>query len=863
MQGGGLLGAAPGKRAEGVTLALAAASIRPLRDLFMGEQPLAWDELPSIEQELMIRMDGVDPDTLPRARDIRFAGALDAQVTILGGLDDLSAATTLAISGLEYRHGSAASLAGELTISGLRVAGLDAADPADTRIGIASRDPADPVIVEGALTAEMLAIGGRSFHRAVVEGQVQDRRRARLRAELQPAAAESYEGQAVVRIDEGAIRVDLDRLTLALADRRWNLLGPARIEWTEDALAVSDFGLIRTSGDTPGGESFRLVADGRLARQSGASDFELHARNLDLAVLGRILQMERFPVGVLTTTLAARGTGRNPGWIGEISVDDARYRTLAFDSVRARGRYGDLGLTTEAESWTQGRRALHASGTIPLDLRFEADSASPRQLIPDRPINLAIVADSLPAALALAGLNSLEGVRGTVTAAVDLRGRPSDFEPSGEIRMEGVSAFMPPLGIALSRLDATMTLSPDGLVRIGGSAISGGVMEIAGAVDLGQPSDSIPLDLVFRPRNFQVVDRADMEAAISSEGVRLTGNWDFPFIEGEVDVEEGTVFMEEFQRTAGVVDLYDPALFSAATTRIGAGEEEESAAGERIPFLENLRVLVDARVGRGNWLRSRRMNVETTGDLSLTFDRRGGQLVLAGDMAVERGTYKIGTRTLRINDGTFQFVGTPGFNPGLSISADTRLRTREGQPLVITADIAGTLLTPNLSFTSDAEAAISEADLVNYLVIGRPTSVLIGTAGAPVGAGRDLLLGELANEIGYFLARELNLDHLSVSQSEQTLASAVFGASSVQVEAGRYILDDLFLTAVYQRGFCADPTLPVNSGSVRFEMGMPRDVRLEGFLEGRCTREGYRGLGETALSLERIWGFSLFREWGY
>ncbi len=859
MQGSGVLGVAPGVRAEGVALQLSSPSIHPLRDLFMGADLVAWDELPSIEQELLIRMEGVDPDTFPRARDIRFDARLDGEARIHGGLDDLVAAASLTLDGFEYGHADAVRLTGDIEVSGLRVAGLDQADTAGTRIGVAPRDPSDPVVFAGTLTADSMAFGGRNWHHALLEGEVSDGTRARLRVLVRPTANESYEAQGVVQIGPDTSKVNLDRLILALADRRWNLLGPASFAWNAGGYTIGNFGLIRTGGD-----GLRFAANGHLARGGGASDFELRATDLDLAALGSILQLETPPAGILNATLSARGTGANPGWIGEVSVDGARYRTLVFDSVRASGRYADLALATAVESWTGGRRTLRANGSLPLDLRFGDDPDTPRERIPDLPIDFAIVADSLPARLVLAGMAGLEDIEGTVAAAVNLGGRPSDFEPDGEILLNDVSAFMPPFGISVSEVDVAMALSPDGVVRVAGSGVSGGVMDVEGTVDLGQPSDSVPLDLVFRPHGFQVVDRADMEAAISSDSVTLTGNWDFPFIEGEVAVEGGTVYMEEFQRTAEVVDLYDPALFSAATARIGAGgEDEEAAAGERIPFLENLRVLVDARVGRGNWLRSRRMNVETTGDLSLTFDRRGSQLVLAGDMAVERGTYKVGPRTLRITEGAFQFVGTPGFNPGLSISADTRLRTREGQPLVITADISGTLLTPTLTFTSDAEAAISEADLVNYLVIGRPTSVLVGTAGAPVGAGRDLLLGELANELGYFLVRELNLDHLSVSQSEQTLASAVFGASSVQIEAGRYVLDDLFLTAVYQRGFCADPTLPVNSGAVRFEMGMPRDVRFEGFLEGRCTREGYHGLGETALALERIWGFSFFREWGY
>ncbi len=273
---------------------------------------------------------------------------------------------------------------------------------------------------------------------------------------------------------------------------------------------------------------------------------------------------------------------------------------------------------------------------------------------------------------------------------------------------------------------------------------------------------------------------------------------------------------------------------------------------------------IDMHVGRGNWLRSRVMNVETAGDLSVTFDRQGNQLILQGEIEVVRGTYSLGPSTLTMTEGTFQFVGTPGFDPGLAVTTERQLRTREGEPLLITAGLSGTLLSPRINLASDATFAMSEADMVTYLVLGRPTSALISEGGAgSVGAGTNLLLSQFFNELGYVLALELGVDHLSVSQAEQSQANAAFGASSLQVEAGWYLVDDVFLTGVYQRGFCADPTLPVSSGGVRVEVEMPKDVKLEGFLEGRCTRERYRGLGDLSLELARIWGFSFFREWGY
>ncbi len=866
VRGRGSLGVAPGVVGSGVTLFLSSPSIRPLRDVFMGPNLVAWDELPPIEQELMVAVDGVDPDTMPRAQDIRFDGRVDGEVRLSGGLDDLSARAIAQLGGFAYGPAAARSLGVDLGVDGVDL----------TAGGLAATDSSlSGVVVQGTVAGDSLAYRDREFRLATLEGEVALGERGRLRALVERSENESYEVQTVVQLGERSGRVDLDRLTLVFDDRRWNLQGPARIDWDADAIEVRDFGLIR-----PGGGGLSLAADGRLARgrgtgaageaagdageageageAAGESAFRLQAADLDLEVVGRLLQLDAPPGGVLAAELEASGPGDDPEWRGTVRVDRAEYRTMRFDSVTMAGSYANGTIATEIESWQNRRRTLRVAGDAPLDLRVGAVEAR----IPDREVALAIAADSFPARMLLGVPRGLEEVDGTVTAEVALGGTASDLEPDGTIRLHNVAALVAPFGVRLSGVEMDLGLRPDGVVAVRGRGASGGTIDVEGTIDLGQLADSVPLDLTFRPRGFQVVDRADMEAAVSSDGVTLTGSYAFPLISGAVTVEDGTVFVEEFQRTSEVVDLYDPALFMAATEPIGPDWAEDDA-DPPLPFLQNLRVLVNMRVERGNFLRSRQMNVETTGDLNLTFDRSGNQLVLAGDIEVERGTYSLGGRTLRMTDGVFSFVGTPGFNPGIAVTAESRLRTREGQPLVITANISGTLLSPFLSLSSDAEAAMSEADLINYLFLRRPSSALVGAAGAPVAAVGDLFLGQVLNEIGYGLGTELGVDHISVSQSEQGQASAAFGASSLQLEVGKYLLDDLFLTGVFQRGFCTDPTLPRNSGGLRLEVGMPRDVRLEGFVEGRCTRERYRGLGDASLELENIWGFLMFREWGF
>jgi len=848
----GSIGAAPGTSGEGIVLAVTSPSIHPLRDFVMGENLFAWDELAPIEQSAMIQFDGVDPDTFPTAREIRFDGAVAGEIRLDGGLDDVTARLDVDIEGLEYGVNSAGLLQFDVAVRGVGLPGSDSASAA-----------ASPLVFEGTVGGDSISFEGREFRSARLEGEFDLDAGGPLHAVVVRtggaalARSESYEAQAVVRLGDGSGRIDLDRLNLVFDDRRWGLRGPASFVWDRDALVVNDFGLIR-----PGTEGLRALADGSLAFGAAESDFELEIRDLDLGIVGSLLQLPRFPAGTVTAEVLVTGSGADPEWEGSFQVEDVQYETIRFDRVAAVGRYSGRSVEGGIESWTGGRRAIRMDGKAPIDLRLRGVDTR----IPDEAVDLDIVADSFPAAVALGFLRSLEEVDGTLTGDVRLGGRSSDLEPDGVLRLENATGLLAPLGVRLSGVDVDMDLSPDGTVAVDGSGVSGGTIEVRGTVGAGDPSDVV-LDLAFWPSEFRIIDRRDMEAAVSGDSITLTGTFNLPFIEGQLDVNGSTVFIEEFQRTAEAVDFYDPVLFSAATAEFGVSDDDEelgTGVRERSPFLEHLRVAIDLRVGRGNWLRSRVMNVETAGDLSVTFDRQGNQLILQGEIEVVRGTYSLGPSTLTMTEGTFQFVGTPGFNPGLAVTTERQLRTREGEPLLITAGLSGTLLSPRISLASDATFAMSEADMVTYLVLGRPTSALISEGGAgSVGAGTNLLLSQFFNELGYVLALELGVDHLSVSQAEQSQANAAFGASSLQVEAGWYLLDDVFLTGVYQRGFCADPTLPVSSGGVRVEVEMPKDVKLEGFLEGRCTRERYRGLGDLSLELARIWGFSFFREWGY
>ena len=152
---------------------------------------------------------------------------------------------------------------------------------------------------------------------------------------------------------------------------------------------------------------------------------------------------------------------------------------------------------------------------------------------------------------------------------------------------------------------------------------------------------------------------------------------------------------------------------------------------------------VTLQIGPDVWLRSaesREMNVKLGGALSVTTGARSRdgtpQLALNGGLQTERGTYLLNIggvvqRTFAIEGGNLQFYDDPALNPSLDISAiysapqfsvtyggrnDVRIRAR----------IRGTLSEPRLFLDSADSLALSQSDLISYLLVGGPSLDISG-----------------------------------------------------------------------------------------------------------------------------------------
>jgi len=844
--GAGAIGLVPGTYGE-ASLRLSAPSLLGLRPIFMGDSLLVRDELNLLEQDLL-RVRGIDPDTLPSALDVRMAGSAEGTAEVRGRLGDLELDLIFAMADAAYGPDEVAAANVSLSASGLPATFGD-------------------WVVRARATG--VAWAEREFERIEFGGTMSERR-GEGSLDVQRRRNERYFMTGAFALDSVGGYTDLTEASIQIDDLSWVLTSPTRIAWSPSSLSVDSLEITQISEDPT-----RVAASGTITR-GGDSDFRLHLEGFHVEHAMQILQREDVDVaGHVDLELSVVGPAERPLIDATFEIEEPRFGALQLSRLDGSLEYADRSSRFAVEGWSGERNVIDASGLLPFDLAL----ADVSERVTDDPMDVSVTADSLAAASALAYLSALEDVEGLVSANFTIRGTGRNPEPSGTVRLVDGAWTISALGVRHTGVSGDIALKPDRGIELKLNTTETGTSTVVGQIVLDTLSNPA-LDLAVTFDRFLAVDRVDMESTISGS-FQVSGRYRLPVAEGTLRVDEGTLFVEEFARASDVVDLTDPMLYAdgfAVDTTVFVSQPV--LAGLRNPFLDNLRVDIDMSVPRDTWLRSSDMNVEMGGELLVRYDRRVGDLVLVGELQALRGSYVLFGRTFEVTGGTVAFIGQPGVNPNLDIQARSRIRRQDADPLDILATVEGTLIQPVVSLSSD-EAGLAQSDLLSYLVFGVPSGRLgLGGAG-PSGRGQDLVLGSgasiaagaLANQVGAMLAQNVGLDYLAVSQSavgivgNQNFAESLL--NSAQLELGRYLGDDVFVVLIISAPTAQGTSAPSESSGadflrgVRVEWSLTDNTFVEGFIEDRFLRSGTGGLTVAGYDGGQILGVLFVREWGY
>ncbi|HSJ23801.1 MAG TPA: translocation/assembly module TamB domain-containing protein [Longimicrobiales bacterium] len=792
----------------------------------------------------------------------RLAGRLDALVAVTGWLGSLDVDGHVRGESLVFRGSTASRM--QAAVSGTfgdDVGGLRVAVTADSVVAFSH--PLQQARLELLHTQDSMAV--------TVQGSAAGEEKLHVRATL------AGDGEA-----GGVLRL----LELHLGGSApWRLAAPADVLLDHGVAHVENVQLVRAEGG-------RAVAAGRLAwAEAGADvaspiDFGVTLTGMPFTELLRFARSREEGAGEVEARLRVTGRALDPIVEGELAARDIVYGDVHMDRAYAELSYAGLGIDLHAEAQHDGRSILTAGGRIPYDLRLAAVQERRR----DEPLRLTITADSLPPALPLGMLDGFSNAAGRIDGTVSVAGTTLEPTLSGSFTLRNGTADWDVTGVRYGDVNGEFVLENERLLRIDvraqaadprarpgrtlTGAPTGGAGAVTGTLEFVTLTDPA-FDLRMSASRAYAARRRDVEASVTGD-VHLGGRYSRPEVSGSLRVEHGTLNVDELYRQYLIVglELDDPGLLMLVDTSLVAVRPLLAASTN--PFLRNLQIRnLQVAVGNESWIRSQDMDVEVTGNLNISFDRRDEDLRMLGSLNVERGTYTLyypplQSRRFQVREGTIVFPGTPGIDPNMTITAAYRARANN-EPLDILAVVSGTLQNPRVRLASDAQPPISESDLASYLFFGVPTWEVAntGVGGADVRAVAGLgvraigpsVLGYASSGLQTLVQNAGLLDYVSLTAAEASAADrAAPGLTSflagTQLEIGRYLGPDLFVGYSQRLGATTyDPAM-------RLEWRFRPEYSLEMFAEDRFARLPGFGL-RSEPGLRKVYGFSLFREWGF
>lgn len=730
--------------------------------------------------------------------------------------------------------------------------GAISADSADLTLDVTSATSLDSMVVRGK------AWGVSRGELTIDSASVRVARRGAHQAEVQLAARR--DSSAALDLGAGLdwtrerTIVALRSLDLGFGGQRIRLERPSRIAWGDSGLSVDSLELSGAAGGS-------IRADGTVPT-AGPARFDLDVRRVELGNVATFIAFRPVPTGRLTASLRVRGTGSAPLMDASVAVDSPQVEGHAYDQIAGTFHYE--GRSTRVHLTLSGPAGTLAS--LDGDVTGDLAPATRGARFPEDPLHLQVRADSLPLELAAAPFSSLQAVQGTARGRIGIGGGPAKLDLSGSVTLDGGAATLPDLGMRYVDIG--------GAVRFQGTKAildslrfrsqDEGSGRLAGSVDLAHPTDpGFDLDLVAH--RLHAIDRRKASANVDGT-IHLAGTYTRPTVTGKVRISDGTVRFQEFLRQQQVVDLTDPQLYALIDTT--ALSERRLIAAAQNPFLQNLKLDLSATVGPDLWVRSQQMSVEISGDVDVRMDRSQGDLSLYGPVQLVRGSYtwtpttlggvgELYSRQLKITQGTIAFVGTPGVDPNLDITAQRQVQTQQGA-LTVTAHVSGTMLQPQLTLSS--EPSLSQSDEVCVLLFNRPCAATgaYGQQGSFAGQlASEQLLGQVSSELSSLLVGQSPLDYLDIRRTPvaQGPVNGETGLlSATEVEAGVYLSPNLFLTVTYPLG------LPLPEGTLSWRF--LQHWTLEARMQYRFNQEVAR-ITSSTLDQQQLYGLFLFRDWSF
>jgi autotransporter translocation and assembly factor TamB len=557
-------------------------------------------------------------------------------------------------------------------------------------------------------------------------------------------------GGRYARDSTGSSEIGVDSLAVRLPGGVWFLRSPVTLQLGDSVLAMDSVALQRVNG--PG----HLVLTGAIPT-GGSGEAHLHVEGFPLAGVYALVQRDTLATaGSVMADLTVRGSRREPAYDGRFAlVPDS----AGAPSVDGTFRYAGRRLDAAASLRHGDREVVGFTAHLPLDL---AMTAVPRRQLAD---TLAMRARADGADLdALEALTTqLRDVRGRLTADVGIRGTWDAPRLDGTLRIDSAGVEIPSLNVRWEAIAGRLRLGGDTIyVDSLGVRSERGSAELTGYTRLERLTHPV-LALDIDAREFKALEiRGDLSLTATAR-LALRGPVFGATLTGTGTVTNGVLYFADLVEKRIIdLDAPDPSMAGLIDTSLAAVIRRQGLGPSfHNIFLDSLRIRdLQLTMGSSVWLRSNEANIQLSGRLDVNKVNRN--YLLTGTLQAPRGTYRLQvgpvSREFIVTQGTVRYFGTPDLDAGLDINARhvvhpmaspaltaaTAGAGRSSEDIPIVAHIGGTLLVPRLTLSAEGRA-LSQTDILSYLMFGQPSADIANTAGA-AGVGRKaLLLGTAAS----------------------------------------------------------------------------------------------------------------------
>ena len=574
-------------------------------------------------------------------------------------------------------------------------------------------------------------------------------------------------GQAAPwRAQERRIRIDTLKVVgitgpLARLSPGFANAGPIRLRTSADGVHIEAFKLVWKEGS--------LQISGNAAIK-GPQQLKITLAGLDLHRLSAVWQESPTLKGLVDADIVLGGTAASPVIDARVNVTGAGDDRFSLSDLNFRLRYGDDTASLTAEGVRKGKNILDAEARSGLRLRLWPFEVTP---LPGT-LQAHLKTENLQLSELPIPLGRSLRTAGELTVGLSATGGLLQPRITGDVTLRKGSLALLKHGVSYESVQADLHLAPDKITieRIQAKGDREGSLNLTGEIRLDRwKPEEFNLHLIGQ--RAPIAWKRAFTARIDSD-VTLSGPLASPVLKGQLTIPEGRVNLDRLAEggPAEIQVIGETNGDNGQTIVIGEPGQDDT--------LSSLTADLSIKVPRNVWLKGQQLNSEIAGDIQLKKKARG-PFLLFGTLNTVRGSYQFQGHRFTISRGIVEFQGLKEPDPALDIKADTRIRS-----VKITVGITGSAR--KIELTLESEPAMDRADIISYLIFGRPTNELrTQQATSTETAALDFAGRVTARELNKILGDALQVDEIRIDPGET-------GGSAGSLSVGKYVTRNIFVT---------------------------------------------------------------------